>query len=322
METGFYEENKELIPKRERKNVFGKVEAGVMTYLPSAILTIILIALSGLGTLLQFNFELKSIVWSTFIISLGLRLISIFLSKYVGSNIYYNKALYSDEVQDVKNEFVKAGKSLDKAEFEMYVNKYNLEAKKKAYCVKIRSKIIKNSTIVKKLKHEIELDYSTKKEKQIKKREKIVAELETLCEVDYIDKNIAYIKVKYQKLKTCYFLSPVEDTETKYIQYNVSFSKENAKEIVKTLPLTAMLVFFGTLIGYDVSMGTANIVSVFYDIGNMVFNFIMGWFVVGKKVVSRTINAYINRLTFIAGYNSKNESKNQKSMELVAQNSN
>ena len=95
---GFYEENKEFMPKEEQRSN-NSVKGGLMAYLPSAILTLILVALSGLGALIQVNFSLKNVVWTTFIISLSLRLISNFLSKYVGSNLYYNKALYSDEIQ-------------------------------------------------------------------------------------------------------------------------------------------------------------------------------------------------------------------------------
>ena len=122
----FYEENKQFLSKPTSN----KIKAGIMTYFPSVILTLILVALSGLGALIQFDFDIKQIVWSTFFISLALRLISTFLSKYVGSNLAFNKALYSDDMQNLKASFLEEGKNIDLNAFEDYVVRYNLENKK------------------------------------------------------------------------------------------------------------------------------------------------------------------------------------------------
>ena len=301
---GFYEENKDFLPKKEQLTE-NKVKAGIMAYLPSAILTIILVALSALGSLIQFNFEIKNIIWTTFIISLGLRLISNFLSKYVGSNIYYNKALYSKEVQGFKNDFIDAGKNIDKSQFEEYIKEYNLETKKMVYKAKKRGKIAKIENKRTKLKTLNELDYKKSRENKIKRQTKKIEELEKISNDEYVDKYIIYLRVKYQKVKSCYFLSPEEDCAINGKKYNVNFSRENTAEILKSLPLTAILVVFGALLSYDTAMGNVNALSILYDIANMTFNFILGWFIVGKKLISRTINAYINRQTFIAQFKAK-----------------
>ena len=310
----FYQEHSEFLPKEETNTItekVGRIKAGIMTYAPSIILSLILVAISALGTLIQFNFQLNTIVWSTFIISLGLRLISNFLSKYVGSNLYYNKALYSDEMQNLKNDFILQGKDIDKNAFEIYVQEYNLECKKRAYEIQQRSKITKLNLKINTLNHKNEIRETKRRLRKIKRLTLKIAEIEKVCTKEYIDKNIRYIKVKYPRVKSCYFLSPAEDSTENGKTYNVNFSKENTKEILKKLPVTALMVFFGALISYDAAMGKANIISILYDVGNMAFNFILGWFVVGKDIASRTMNAFINRLTFIAGYKEYEQRRSQ-----------
>lgn len=279
-----------------------------MTYLPSVILTLILIALSGLGTLLQFNFSLKDIVWITFLISLGLRIVSTFLSKYVGANLSYNKALYSEEMQTIKANFIKSGIDIDRDAFETYVADYNLEQKKKAYKAK---KGIKKQNIKTKKNTLVFLNQLECKERRTRKIERLskkVEEIENILSDEYVDKNIAYIKVKYKKVRSYYFLSPSEDYIDNSVRYSMNFSKESTKEIIKSLPLTVALAFFSSLLAYDAVMGTINAVSILFDIGNMIFNFILGWVIVGKRTAAKMMNAYINRQTFLSKFKSSNES--------------
>lgn len=79
------------------------------------------------------------------------------------------------------------------------------------------------------------------------------------------------------------------------------------------------LVFFSALLAYDVAVGKVNAVSILFDIANMVFNFIIGWFTVGKKIASRMMNAYINRQTFILEFKAKYESKNEKTVAMATE---
>ena len=314
----FYEINKEFITNPVN-NTAKKIKAGIMTYLPSVVLTLILLVLSGLGALLQFNFSIKDIVWTTFFISLGLRLVSNFLSKYVGSNLAYNKALYSDEMQSLKKDFINAGKNIDRTAFEKYIYEYNLENKKKAYKNKKRMKIQALNEKKSLLTFRNKLDYSKRRANKITKLEHKKDELTSISTDDYIDENISYIKVKYAKVRSYYFLSPSEDYVEDGIRYKVNFSKENTKEILKSLPLTVALVFFSALLAYDVAVGKVNAVSILFDIANMVFNFIIGWFTVGKKIASRMMNAYINRQTFILEFKAKYESKNEKTVAMATE---
>ena len=40
----------------------------ILGYLPSLVFFIILIVMSGIGTLIQFNFNIQQIMWATFIV--------------------------------------------------------------------------------------------------------------------------------------------------------------------------------------------------------------------------------------------------------------
>lgn len=301
----FYEKNKEFMSNRERANQQNKIKAGIMTYAPSVILSLIVLAMSGVGTLLQFNFSIKDVVWTTFFISLGLRLVNNMLSKYVGSNLSYNKALYSDEMQTLKNNFILEGQGINRDEFEKYVHNYNLEQKKQAYKIKKRTKIQSLKTKINMLLFANDIDCKNRRIRKIERLKQKVKELENISSDEYIEKNIAYIKVKYNKVKSYYFLSPAEDYIDNSVRYKVNFSRENTKEIIKSLPLTVAFVFFSSLLAYDAVMGNINALSILFDISSMIFNFIIGWVTVGKKIASKTMNAYINRQSFLLEFKAK-----------------
>ena len=299
----FYERNREFFtPENKDAN---KIKAGIMTYAPSVILSLILLAMSGIGTLLQFNFSFQEVVWTTFLISLGLRLLSNTLSKYVGSNLSYNKALFSNEMQKIKHDFILSGENINREEFEKYVNQYNLEKKKEAYKTKKRAKIQILKTKLSALMFANNL-YSTKRRlNKIDRLKTKIEKIKSISSDEYIDENIIYIKVKYKKVKSYYFLSPAEDYIDDSIRYRVNFARENTKEIIKSLPLTISFAFFSSLLAYDAVMGNINAVSILFDIATMIFNFTIGWITIGKKIASKTMNAYINRQSFLLEFKAK-----------------
>ena len=208
-------------------------------------------------------------------------------------------------MQTLKTNFIESGKDIDRDTFETYIIAYNLEQKKRAYKVKKGSKIQKLQNKIKTLYFKNELDCREGRLKKIERLTKKVASLSALITDEYIDKNISYIKVRYNKVRSYYFLSPSEDYIDNSVRYSVNFSKESTKEIIKSLPLTVALVFFSSLLAYDAVMGSINAVSILFDIGNMIFNFILGWVIVGKRTASKMMNAYINRQTFLLGFKAK-----------------
>ena len=81
-----------------------------------------------------------------------------------------------------------------------------------------------------------------------------------------------------------------------------------------------MLVLLGSLMMFSATMGVLNLISFFYDMAVMIINFVLGWFVVGKKAIASTVNAFINRIIFIKEF--KNERENKKAVEVVEKNGN
>ncbi len=314
-----FEEFKEFIPQENKAN--NNIEkTSLAEYLPSVCLTIVLVILSGLGTIVQYSFDFKNIVWSTFIVSLSLRLVTIFSAKYVGSNLFYNKEMHSENVVKIKTELSDVGKDIDKSDLDKYVNTYNFESKKKAYKTKIRSKIAKREQKVNKLKFKNELLYKKRREKLISRHNKKIEELKAISSDEYVEKNIRYIKVKYKKVRPCYFFSFTENNSVKDRYYNVNVSTETSKEIIKSLPLTIFITILGSTMVFSATTGTLNLLSFFYDLTMIMFNFVLGWFVVGKKVLSATISAYINRIIFLKEYKNKNESKTKEVVAMATEN--
>ena len=291
------------IPEKPKE----KARAGIMEYLPSVLLTIVLVFVSGLGTLVQFEMSFKNIVFGTFLVSLALRLVTVFSAKYVGSNLCYNKKIYSDEFTEIKNEFLELGKGIDKAHLDKYVACHNRELKKQMYIKKQKTKIEKHLDVIHKCEFKNSLSYSKRRERQIKKRNRKIEWLEKISKPEYVEENIPYLKVKYNKVRTCYFFSPLEDNVTKSRNYTVNVSKELSKEILKSLPLTIFLSSLGSMLLFGATTGKINAISLSYDLAVIIFNFSLGWFVVGKKAVSTTINAFLNRIIFLKEYRSKNE---------------
>lgn len=305
----FYKENSEFLPKEKRNDLQEKtVGQSIASYIPSIVLSLVLIATSALGSLLQFTFGVKEIVWTAFLTSLGLRVITYILPKYIGSNTYYNRALYSTEVKNTRDDFIAATKGINKAEFETYVEQRQLDLKKIAYKRKKSRKLVKWRFRKKTLEYKNELEYSKVRAFKIKKLESRIATREAVVTDDFIDKNIRYVKhLKYRRLKASWFLTPSEQSVNQSKRYTMDETKENAKEILKSLPVMIFCTFLGGLISYNAYMGTINAISVLYDIMNIIFNFVVGFFMIGRKNVAKLLDVYVNRTLFLSQFKAKKE---------------
>ena len=305
----FYKENSEFLPKEKHNDLQEKtVGQSIVSYIPSVVLTLVLIATSALGSLLQFTFGVKEIVWTAFLTSLGLRVITYILPKYIGSNTYYNRALYSTEVKTTRDDFIAATKDVNKSEFEEYVEQKQLEFKKLAYKRKKSHKLVKWRFKKKTLEYKNELEFSKARDRKIKALEAKIATREAVITDEFIDKNIRYVKrLKYKKLKASWFLTPSEQSVSQSARYTMDETKENIKEILKSLPAMLFCTFLGGLISYNAYMGTINAISVLYDIMNIIFNFVVGFFMIGRRNVAKLLDVYVNRTLFLSQFKAKKE---------------
>lgn len=300
----FYKENSEFLPKEKKNDLQEKtVGQSIVSYIPSVILTLVLIATSALGSLLQFTFGVKEIVWTAFLTSLGLRVITYILPKYIGSNTYYNRALYSTEVKTTRDDFIAATKDVNKSEFEEYVERKQLELKKIAYKRKKSHKLVKWRFKKKTLEYKNELEFSKRRDRQIKALTAKIATREAVLTDEFIDKNIRYVKkLRYRHLKASWFLTPSEQSVSQTARYTMDETKENIKEILKSLPAMLFCTFLGGLISYNAYMGTINAISILYDIMNIIFNFVVGFFMIGRRNVAKLLDVYVNRTLFLSQF--------------------
>lgn len=300
----FYKENSEFLPKEKKNDLQEKtVGQSIVSYIPSVILSLILIATSALGSLLQFTFGVKEIVWTAFLTSLGLRVITYILPKYIGSNTYYNRALYSTEVKNTRDDFIAATKDVNKAEFEEYVEQRQIELKKIAYKRKKSRKLVKWRFKKKTLEYKNELEFSKRRDRQIKALTAKIATREAVLTDEFIDKNIRYVKkLRYRHLKASWFLTPSEQSVSQTARYTMDETKENIKEILKSLPAMLFCTFLGGLISYNAYMGTINAISILYDIMNIIFNFVVGFFMIGRRNVAKLLDVYVSRTLFLSQF--------------------
>lgn len=300
----FYKENSEFLPKEKKNDLQEKtVGQSIVSYIPSVILSLILIATSALGSLLQFTFGVKEIIWTAFLTSLGLRIITYVLPKYIGSNTYYNRALYSTEVKNTRDDFIAATKDINKAEFEEYVEQRQIELKKIAYKRKKSRKLVKWRFKKKTLEYKNELEFSKRRDRQIKALTAKIVTREAVLTDEFIDKNIRYVKkLRYRHLKAAWFLTPSEQSVSQTARYTMDETKENIKEILKSLPAMLFCTFLGGLISYNAYMGTINAISILYDIMNIIFNFVVGFFMIGRKNVAKLLDVYVSRTLFLSQF--------------------
>lgn len=297
----FYKENSEFLPKEKRNDLQERtVGQSVVAYIPSIILALVLLATSALGSLIQFTFDIKKIVWTAFLTSLGLRIITYVLPKYIGSNTYYNKALYSTEVKKTRQEFIAATEGVNRSAFEDYVEARQIDLKKAAYKRKKSRALVRWRYKKKTLEYKQELEHSKKRARKIKNLEAKIATRETVLTDEFIEKNIRYVKkVHYKKLKAAWFLTPSEQSISGGTRYSIDEARENIKEIIKSLPMMIFCTFLGGLISYNAYLGTINALSILFDLSNILFNFIIGFFMIGRKNIAKLLDVYVNRTIFL-----------------------
>ena len=92
--------------------------------------------------------------------------------------------------------------------------------------------------------------------------------LESEISESYINENISYLKIKFRHLKAKDFETESEISNTSRKTYSINSSFETTKGIVKGLPQTFFISLFGSMITYNIAMGSINAISCLYDISN------------------------------------------------------
>ena len=288
-----------------------------LRYIPSAVFFIILIVMSGIGTLIQFNFDIKQIVWVAFLISFILRFALNAMSRYIGSDVCYNIEKEKIYVQEPKERFIKLSKAIDYGTFEEWIDAENLTAKIDAYKNKITKKInrIKRKIRIITSKNTLrQKKRYTEKIKTLKERQSFLGSEIT---DEFIKENINYLRVKFRKLKARDFESESEIENSQKETYSINLSFETFKGIVKGLPVMFFISLFGSMITYNIAMGSINTISCLYDIAMIILNASMGYVGLGKKNIQKLIGVYNSRSKVLSKYINQTPSDRSKAFKLL-----
>ena len=289
----------------------------ILAYLPSLILFIILIAMSGLGTLIQFNFDIQQIVWETFIVGFSLRFLSIAMSRYVGADTCYNLERVKSYVQEPKERFVKLSRAIDYGTFEEWIDGENLLTKIRIYKEKKIKKINRIKRSIRKFTTKNRLKHKDKYGAKINRLNEKKSFLESELTEENINENISYLRIRFRRLKAKDFETESEVANTAKKTYSINAPFETVKGITKGLPLMFFVSLFGSMLTYNITMGSINAMSCLYDIAMIIFNATGGYVVLGKKNVQKLIGVYNDRTEVLSRYINQTPSDRSKAFKLL-----
>ena len=166
----------------------------ILGYLPSLVFFIILIVMSGIGTLIQFNFNIQQIMWATFIVGFSLRFLLNAMSRYIGADTCYNLERVKPYVQEPKDRFIKLSRAIDYGTFEEWIDGENLLTKIDIYKEKITKKINRIKRSIRQVTTKNRLKHNDKYDVKLNKLNEKKAFLESEITEENINENISYLK--------------------------------------------------------------------------------------------------------------------------------
>lgn len=313
------------LPPYERQNVIKEVKdrnvllpSKVVPVLTTAAEVICLIALSALGTLIQFDFVLNAINWVEFATFLSMRLIMQFLGSDTTARARVEIGQTEQEHVELKDRLKKAGENVSFTELDNYLNAVeNPRRKIEAWKQKQQGKCAKVTERINRLELQIKVAalrpgsgavkvlISKRKRNKIAclkaKREAIMA---TLTD-EYIAENYDVLPVKYKPLTVEQFFT-VEMVDEKSERYYIDTETENKKQIAKGIPFSILLSTLATVIGLSgIRFNTINVVLLIYDILCVVMRLALGWFYIGKKTVAAQRQVIISKRAFLERFKSR-----------------
>ncbi len=288
-----------LPPKpKEQRATGGK---RVFSYLPSVVAAILMVSVSSLSSLLQFNFSIKEVVWSTFIISLALRMALMFSAKWIGADSNFLRLQNGDTVEKYRARYLQATEGIDIPHFEKWILARNREEKKEQYRLLLRAKINRLQALLSKKRYLGSVRMTKHRTKCIRAYERHIELLIHKSSEEYLEEHIDVIRVKFTPLKASDFLSPSDTTVAKRV-YSMNRTRENVVEISKGIPLMLFFTLLSSFVGYNVVVGSLSAMSLLIDLFSITMNFISGFTTVAHRNISKLISVYIERQAVLEAY--------------------
>lgn len=298
----------------------------IMGFIPSAIFFLILMVMSGIGTLIQFDFDINSIIWVAFIIGFVLRFLTVAMGKYIGSDTCYNIEKGKPHVQTPKKRFVSLSQAIDYGNFEEWIDAQNLLIKTSIYKEQLQKRINKISAKIRKVTSKNRLNKKKSREKKIAKLEEIKSYLQEEITEAFIKENIDYLcfywrrffrKIRFKKLNAKDFETESEIANTSKKTYSINVSYESVKGIAKGFPQMLFISLLGGMITYNIAMGSINAISFLYDIAMIIWYAINGYVGLGRKNIQRLIGVYNDRSEILSKYINQAPPDRSKAFKLL-----
>ena len=279
----------------EKPSLATKAKLGI----PSIIMIIFVFAMSGIGSLLQINFEFKTVAIASVIGTTALRMAVYFCTRWVGASSRYQKDENSEEVDRARTAFAEAMTGVDIADFERWAVEENRKEKERVYRDMCYAEILcwerkigerKSRPVIRK-----------KDKKFIAKAEKKIEEIRARATDEFIAENIPYIKVRFDRINIVEFMTRGHTVHARQ-KYKYDAAHEISRDVSKSLPMFVMSSLAGSLIAVSSIVGTINIASVLYDLMFATINFSNGWAFVGAKNTEKHISVFNNKRTVVLKY--------------------
>lgn len=292
LEEDYIEKTRKAVKKRK----------GFLSFLPTVAMVILLFAVSSVSSFLQFSFTLQEVVWSSLIITIGLRLIMLLAAQWIGADGRYQVDQKSNDVKKAKDDYNEASGKIDITAFDRWVYMENIRRKTEAYQSKNNKKIASLEIKINRLKRKIMFSPKRKMKKALQELMRKKEDIEAVNSDEFVRQHILDLHVRYKALHASDFLTPSEFLSEKTEKYHMSEAVENVTEIVKFMPITVFITVWFTLVGTSYYWGTLSAVSVVFDTFSTALHFSTGWFYVGRRTVATLIFVFRSRKAVIERY--------------------
>ena len=279
----------------EKPSLAQKAKLGI----PSIIMIIFVFAMSGIGSLLQINFEFKTLAVASVLGTTALRMAVYFCTRWVGASSRYQRDESSEEVARARNAFADAMQGVDIADFERWAVEENRKEKERVYRDMCCASILE---LERKIGERKSRSVLRKRDKRfIEKIEKKIEEIRSRSTDEFITENIPYIKVKYDRINIVEFMTRGHTVHARQ-KYKYDAAHEISRDVSKSIPMFVLSSLAGSLIAVSSMVGTINIASVLYDLTFATINFSNGWAFIGAKNTEKHISVFNNKRTVVLKY--------------------
>ena len=310
--------------QREEDNL--NVKPYRMRFIPiaSTILeTVALMAIAGLLTIVQFNGKYNEEVTAwMFILYLSLRLMMLFLSKDVAARTRVDVGQTEKEHLKIVQDFKDAAKNISRSSLNYYIKEVaNPQRKVRAWKAKLTPKVEKISAKIERLSIKYRIAEKLGQTKKVEKITKKVAPLgvkkdELLYQLsdEFIEKNLDLLKVRYNKVAVNQFFVSDLSAEVSDDKCAINVDFENRMGIARSMPISAMLVAFTTLVGLDsITFGSFDVLTFCLDVLSVSFYMGTAWLLIGSRTLAKQRKVLENKTVFLEEY-----SAYEKSLQEIA----